>query len=207
MVSLSPRCVSVAALLCAISFLPAPARGHCDGVDGPVVKAAQEALKKGDAKLVLVWVAKKDEPEITSALQHALAVRKLGQEAAQLADRFFFETVVRVHRAHEGAPYTGLKPAGRDLGPAIPAADRALETGDPRPMLKLVEQAVHGGIHEKFSKALAAKKYDPADVEAGRKFVENYVVFIHFVERLYEDATQTPSGHVATAQAEAAHAH
>ena len=55
---------------------------------------------------------------------------------------YFFETLVRLHRAGEGAPYTGLKPAGRDLGPAIPAADRALETGDVEPLVRLLVGSV-----------------------------------------------------------------
>jgi hypothetical protein len=196
--------VLVAILLAA----PAPARAHCDGLDGPVVKAAQAALKTENVRLVLVWVQKKDEPEITSAFQHTLAVRKLGPEPQKLADRFFFETLVRVHRAGEGAPYTGLQPAGRDLGPAIPAADRALETADAKPLVKLLEDAVHAGLHERFTRTLAAKRYDKEDVEAGRKFVEDYVVFVHYVERLYEDAVRSPQGHVAVAEPAAApHAH
>ena len=40
------------------------------------------------------------------------------------------ETVIRLHRAGEGAAYTGLKTAGADYGPAIPAAEYAVETGD-----------------------------------------------------------------------------
>ena len=200
---------SVAAtVLFSLSMIPSPARGHCDGWDGPVVKAAQEALKTNDVKLVLPWVAKKDEAEITAAFRDTMAVRKLGAEAQRLADRFFFETLVWVHRANEGAPYSGLKPAGRDLGPAVPAADRALETGDPKPLVKLLEKAVHDGLHGQFTRTLAAKKYDPADVEGGRKFVESYVVYVHFVERLYEDASRKPVGHFAEAEvAETAHAH
>lgn len=102
---------------------------HCDGMVGPVVKAAQQALTAGNANAVLIWVQKKDEGEVKRALEQTLAVRKLSPEAAGLADRYFFETVVRLHRAGEGEPYSGLKPAGRDLGPAIPAAERALESG------------------------------------------------------------------------------
>jgi hypothetical protein len=95
-----------------------------------VVQAAQKALETGNVHLVLIWVQKPDEAEITEAFQKALAVRKLNAEAKELADRYFFETLVRIHRAGEGAPYTGLKPAGRDLGPAIPAADKASREGE-----------------------------------------------------------------------------
>ena len=96
----------------------APVYAHCDGMDGPVVKAAQAALAKGDVNLVLIWVRKNDETEIRQAFERTVNVRKLSPEAKELADTYFFETLVRIHRAGEGAPYTGLKPAGRDLGPA-----------------------------------------------------------------------------------------
>src|SRR5512140_666200 len=148
---LLPSVALVAVLLAA----PTRARAHCDGLDGPVVKAAQEALKTGDARLVLVWVQKKDEPEVTGAFQHTLAVRKLGAEAQKLADTFFFETLVRVHRAGEGAPYTGLMPAGRDLGPAIPAADKALQNGSVEPLLKLLHREVKAGLSGRFARLSA----------------------------------------------------
>jgi Family of unknown function (DUF6448) len=106
---------------------PTRVLAHCDGLDGPVVKAAQRALETKNPALVLIWVQAEDEAEIRTAFDQTLAVRALSPAAKGLADRFFFETLVRVHRAGEGASYTGLKPAGRDLGPAIPAFDKALE--------------------------------------------------------------------------------
>jgi hypothetical protein len=104
-----------------------------------------------------------------------LAVRKLNPEARELADLYFFETLVRIHRAGEGAPYTGLKPAGRDLGPAIPAADKAIETGAVEPLLKLITSESTNGIRERFQKATAAKKFNAEDVKAGREYVKAYV--------------------------------
>src|SRR5574342_1437169 len=123
---------------------------HCDGLDGPVVKAAQRALETGNVNLVLIWVEKNDEHAIRNAFQKTLAVRKLSPQAKELADMHFFETLVRIHRAGEGAPYTGLKPAGRDLGPAIPAADRALETGDAGPLAAVLDGAVKAGLAGRF---------------------------------------------------------
>ena len=105
-------------MLVAAVLAPQPARAHCDGLDGPVVKAAQRALAETNVNLVLIWVQKDEEREIKRAFEKTLAVRKLNAEAKELADLYFFETHVRLHRAGEGAPYTGLKPAGRDLGPA-----------------------------------------------------------------------------------------
>src|SRR5512139_2379035 len=110
--------------------------GHCDTLDGPVIQLARKALETGNVNLVLPWVRVQDEQEIGHAFEHAVAVRKLGPEARELADAHFFETLVRIHRASEGAPYTGLKPAGLDLGPAVPAADKALEDGAIEPVIK-----------------------------------------------------------------------
>ncbi len=175
------------------------ALAHCDGLDGPVVKAAKSALRTGNVNLVLVWIQKRDEPEIRAAFQQSLVVRKQGPEAQALADRAFFETLVRVHRSGEGAPYTGLKPAGRDLGPAIPAADKALETGTMGPLQDLVAKAVQRGLQEHFETLKALKGYDPNDVAAGRRYVQAYVEYIHYVERLHEAATTAAEGHYAEA--------
>jgi hypothetical protein len=186
--------------------------GHCDGVDGPVVTLARRALEAGNVNLVLPWVREQDEAEVREAFAHALAVRKLGGEAKDLADRHFFETLVRVHRAGEGAPYTGLKPAGRDLGPAIPAADRALEDGSIDKVLKVLNDAVRTGLHEHFHQTVARKRFEPNDVKAGRDYVEAYVPYIHYVERLWQAASGPAHGHHAESPHSAdgaarAHAH
>ena len=117
----------VVALAGVLSF-PGAALAHCDTLDGPVVSAARKALDSGNANLALVWVRKADEAEIRTAFQKARAVRKAGGEARDLADTYFFETLVRVHRAGEGAAYTGLKPAGKPE-PSVAAADQAIATG------------------------------------------------------------------------------
>ena len=170
---------------------------HCDGLDGPVVKAARNALRTGNVNLALIWVQQEDEPELRAAFQEALAVRKQSPEAQALADRSFFETLVRVHRAGEGAPYTGLKPAGRDLGPAIPAADRSVETGAVGPVQDLLTDAVRRGLQEHVQALKALQGYDPNDVAAGRRYVQAYVEYIHYVERLHEAATAAAAGHYA----------
>lgn len=184
---------------------PLRAWSHCDGLDGPVVRAAQEALNTGNADLVLIWVQKTDEAEVTMAFQKALAVRKLNGEAQELADRYFFETLVRIHRAGEGAPYTGLKPAGRDLGPAIPAADRALERGSVEALLKLLTGISEDGLRGHFHAAISKKRFQPDDVQGGREYVEAYVSFVHYVEHLYEAARQRAEGHYPEAAEGGAH--
>ena len=182
----------------AVSFLPVEAASaHCDGLDGPVVKAAQRALQTGDLNPVLIWVQPQNEDEIEKAFTDTLAVRKLNPQAEALADRYFFETLVRLHRAGENAPYTGLKPAGRDLGAAIPAADKALETGSDEALTQLLTDEVREGLNKHFKEVMEKKKFAPSDVAAGREYVEAYVTYIHYVERLYEAAEKRSSGHYA----------
>lgn len=176
-------------------LLSAPAFAHCDGTDGPVVKAAQEALAKSDVNLVLIWVRKNDEAEIRRAFDRTVKVRKLSPQAEELADTFFFEMLVRIHRAGEGAPFTGLKPAGRDLGPAIPAADQALKSGDVAPLTNLMVDQMRTGLLERYKQAMAAKDFKSQDIYAGREYVERYVTLIHYVEGMYEAATRPVKGH------------
>jgi Family of unknown function (DUF6448) len=171
------------------------ASAHCDGLDGPVVKAAQKALQTGDVNQVLIWVQPQDEGEIKKSFEETLAVRKLGPQAQALADRYFFETLVRVHRAGENAPYTGLKPAGRDLGPAIPAADKALETGSDEAVIQLLTTTLQEGLRNHFKEVVEKKNFAIDDVAAGREFVESYVAYIHYVEGLYEAAAKPVTGH------------
>jgi hypothetical protein len=173
------------------------ASAHCDGLDGPVVKAAQNALETNNVNLVLIWVQKENEPELKAAFQQATAVRKLSAESRALADRHLFETLVRLHRAGEGAPYTGLKPAGRDLGPAIPAADRAIESGGTAALETLLVKELRGGLGEAFAHVQAKRNYDANNVAAGREYVKAYVEYIHFVERLHEATIHQAAGHYA----------
>jgi len=185
----------VLAILCTLVLLgPNNLFAHCDGMDGPVVTAAKQALETGDVNLVLIWVSKKDETEIRNAFQKALTVRKLNPEVKELADMYFFETLVRIHRAGEGEPYTGIKPAGRDLGPAVPAADKAIADGKLEPLYKILTDKIHEGLHEKFKEVMKKKDFKKNDVDAGREFVEAYVPFVHYVEALY-DAAAKGGGH------------
>lgn len=172
-----------------------PAFAHCDGLDGPVVEAARQALKTEDVSRVLIWVRPQDADEIRDTFKQTLTVRRLGPEAQALADRSFFETLVRVHRAGENAPYTGLKPAGRDLGPAIPAADKALETGSEGALTQLLTGEVRAQLHKQFENVMAKRNFRPDDVAAGREYVEAYVAYLHFVERLYEATHAASGGH------------
>jgi hypothetical protein len=186
----SSRLIAVAVGLGLFALTPAHALAHCDGLGGPVVKAAQRALETRNPALALIWVQERDEPEIRNAFEQTLAVRAFSPQARELADRFFFETLVRVHRAGEGAPFTGLKPAGRDLGPAIPAADEAVRIGSVEPVGQLLTVAIRERLRQQFGEVVAAKTFASDDVAAGRAYVKAYVEFIHFVELVYESTKE-----------------
>ena len=192
-------------LLTLLLALPPLVWGHCDTLDGPVVVDAKAALAKGDIAPVLKWIPAAGEHEVREAFARTLAVRGKGKEAQELADTWFFETLVRVHRASEGAPYTGLKAGGAEEE-TIAAADKALATGKVDELVKLVVEAVEHGIRHRFEETAEKKKRAEHDVEHGRAYVASYVEFIHYGERIYQAAAHPPSHH-AEGAAPAAHAH
>jgi hypothetical protein len=182
---------TILALAGALFLGPVGAQAHCDAIDGPVATAAVRALETKNVNLILPYAPATAEPELTAAFEHAVTVRAKGPEASALADRYFMETAVRLHRAGEGAPYSGLQPAGRDFGPAIPAAEKALESGQIEPVLGLLRQAVTHGITERFAHAAetrAAPKAPEAksDVGAARARVSAELAFIGYVEAIYQ---------------------
>ncbi len=187
--------IILVAIMAFLFSAPQKACAHCDTLDGPVVKAAQKALDTGNVNLVLIWVQKKNEAEIKNAFEKTLAVRKLNSEAQGLADRYFFETLVRVHRTDEGAPYTGLKPASSDIGKVIPAADKAIANGKVEALLRILTSTTHKGVHEKFKQVRDKKNFNTDDVEAGREYVKVYVTFVHYVEGIYQAAQKSDLGH------------
>jgi hypothetical protein len=204
----SIRWIPMAAGMTAIALLAvAPAGAHCDTLDGPVVLAAKAALDKGDVTPVLKWVREDGESEIREAFAKALAVRSVGPEAKDLADTWFLETLVRVHRAGEGAPFTGLKPAKSEADPAVREADAALVRGSVDGLVSLVTKEAASGIREKFQEAAETKKHSEESVKAGRKFVAAYVEYVHYVERLYQDVVAPPDEHAGVATSPGHHGH
>jgi hypothetical protein len=185
----------------AISLVPIPAAAHCDTLDGPVVAAARLALKTGDVTPILKWVKPENEPEIRAAFARTLKVRALSPEARDLADNFFFETLVRIHRAGEGAPFTGLKPAGQ-VEPGIALADKALATGSADELLKTLSAELAAGIRRRFQEVREAAVHANDSVAAGREYVRAYVEFIHYVEGFHELSSRT---HAETTRQASAH--
>ena len=159
---------------------------HCDSLDGPVVTAAREALAAGDVELVLPFVQAGAEDEVRDAFDLAVKARAMGGEAAAVADRWFFETAVRLHRAGEGAPYTGLKPAGLDVGPVIPVAARALVTGSPDELADLLCTTARDQVARRLAHAIGLRPAPGATVDERRAYVEAMLgvqVWSHAVHR------------------------
>lgn len=171
------------ALLGALAF-PNRVFAHCDSMDGPVVHAAQRALGTNTVELALVWVQPNDEQQIRDAFDRTMRVRVAGGEAQELADLWFYETLVRVHRMGEGEPYTGLKPAGSEIAPGILRADHALDVGSVDELAGQLAGAAVETLRDRFERVEALSDYDVADVEAGRRYVRAYTEYMHFVEAL-----------------------
>ena len=168
---------------------------HCDTMNGPVVKAAKNALEKGNVNLVLIWVQPRDEAIIKQAFERTMKIRSVSPQAKEMADMYFFETLVRIHRAGEGASYTGLKPAATGVELGIDAADKAIEQRSTDEVLADLIKVIREGIAKQFNEVNETRDYKTEDVERGRRYVKEYVEFIHYVERLFQDASQRAEGH------------
>ena len=184
------KALLVSALAGGLLFGAQNASAHCDALDGPVATAALEALEAQNVNLVLPYAPASAEAELSAAFDQAVAARASEPAAKAVADRYFVETAVRLHRAGEGAPYTGVQPAGMDFGPAIPAAERALETGDAKALEALLAEEVRHAIREQLAEATAkgSASKEPnthADVAAARERVSAEFAFIGFVEGIH----------------------
>ncbi len=162
---------------------------HCDTLDGPVVKAIKVALEKDNVNYILPWVPKKAEHEVTGAFNKTVLARKQGKEAMDVADFWLYETVVRLHREGEGAPYTGLKPAGLDWGPIVPRAEKAITSGNPQEVIDYISHTVHEELEIRFNRAMAKKNYDVNDVDGAREYVQAELGFVLFSHGLYAAIT------------------
>jgi hypothetical protein len=168
---------------------PGTIQAHCDSIGGPVATAALNALEMGNENLVLPYAPASAEPELTAAFNQASVVRAQSADARALADRYFMEAAVRLHRTGESAPYTGLKPAETDFGPAIPAAEKVVETGRIEPLLEFMTKEVTHSLTERFAHVTAVKAVKAptatAEVPAARERVSEELGFIGYVEGIY----------------------
>lgn len=167
---------------------------HCDSLDGPVVVAARRALEEGRVEIVLPFVPAAGEAEVAAMFEQAVEARGAGNAAAAVADRWFFENVVRIHRAGEGAPYTGLKPAGSSVGPVIPVAERAIGTGSADELVALLGNIVADQAKHRLDEAMELKTRADAGVGEAREYVEAMLGLQVWSHKLYLAALASAHG-------------
>jgi hypothetical protein len=186
-------------------MLAGAAFAHCDSMTGPVVPDARAALDSGNVSPVLKWIMPEYEAEVSAAFRRAVAVRALGGDARELADQCFLETLVRLHREGEGAPFTGLK--DDPAAPIVAMADQALADGSADGMIEKINEHLASAVAQKFQKALEAGKNKDRSVEAGREFVAAYVTYVHYVEGVHDAIVAAGSHHAESGKESESHAH
>lgn len=164
---------------------------HCDSLDGPVVTAARRALETRDVDLVLPFVPADGEDEVRAAFDRAMPVRELGPEARETADLLFFETVVRIHRAGEGAPYTGLKPAGLSFGPVIPLAEEAIDDNSPNRLTGYLTDVLRDELRKRLDTVHELDGHRQRSMADERRYVEAVLDFQVYSHHLYETMRAT----------------
>ena len=177
-VKASKRSVYVLGLFMILWLLPQGALAHCDSYDGPVIQDALKALDQNKVGLIYKWISKDQEQEISDLFQKTLEYRKRDREVYQLLEKYFLETLVRLHREGEGAPYTGLKPAGTTK-PIIVLTDTALKEGDIENFLKKFNGHIGKVVRDKYDKTVQLRKVQNESVEQGRAYVAAYVDYTH----------------------------
>ncbi|MDF1543358.1 MAG: DUF6448 family protein [Anaerosomatales bacterium] len=156
------------------------------------MKAAARALAGGSVELVLPYVPAESEREVREAFGKTMAARGSGAAAAEVADEWFCETVVRVHRAGEGAAFTGLKPAGLGHGEVVPVAERAIETGEIDELVELLTAALEAETRTKFNRVMHLKAQENGPVAEAREYVEAMLGFQVWAHKTHQCITSDP---------------
>jgi hypothetical protein len=168
--------------LAVVLLKPLRASAHCDTMEGPTAQDGLRALETGNLALALRWVTPSGEEELREVFEKARTVRDLGPAAREVADRWFVENLVRIHRAGEGAPFTGVQPYGAPVDERVAAADSAIASGDLAPLEGLVPAERWAELQRRFTTVLERKEYDATDVAAGRAYIEAYVSLFKYAE-------------------------
>lgn len=160
-----------------------PTFAHCDSYDGPVIQDALKALNQKDASYVMKWIDKDQEAEITTLFNKTVSLRNTDAEIYSIVEKHFLETLVRLHRETEGAPFTGLKPAGSTT-PIIQMADKSIENKEVGNLLTNLNKHIQKVINEKYEKVNALSKVKDNSIAEGRAYVEAYVDYTHTLEAI-----------------------
>lgn len=188
--------------LAIVAAIPTIASAHCDTMDGPTVQDGKKAIETNNVNYALKWVQPEYEKEMSEIFNLSMKVKDLSPEAKEISEKYFFENLVRIHRAGEGAPFTGLKPSGTPIDEKVLAADKSIEIGNLSPLEGMIEEDKMAELEERFEKVMALKDFDVNNLEAGREYIEAYVKFFKFAEGEEEHEAH---GAEASHDAEAAH--
>lgn len=181
-----------------VLIMPLTTSAHCDTMDGPTVADGKKAMESNNVNYVLKWVKPEYEKEVTDKFNLSMKIKGLSPEAKNVAEQYFFSELIRMHRAGEGAPFTGLKPSGTPIDEKVLAADKSIEVGNLSPLEGKIEKDKFPELKERFEKVMSLKKFDVNNVEAGREYIEAYVKFFKFAEGEEEESHGEAAAHVTT---------
>ena len=188
-----PRLLGLIGLFLMVLLLPQKASAPCDSYDGPVIQDALKALEQNKVELVYKWISEPQEAEISTLFRKTYKYKKKDQEIYQLLEKHFLETLVRLHREGEGAPYTGLKPAG-STKQIIALTDKALFEKDLPGLLERLNTHISKVIQEKYDKVAALWEVKDESSEKGRAYVAAYVDYTHTIEAIHAPLEHSEKG-------------
>jgi Family of unknown function (DUF6448) len=99
-----------------------------------------------------------------------------------------------VHRTGEHAGYTGLKPAGLDVGPVIPLAEKAVESGDAGEVYRLLAADLHSQLTHWLERVGKLAEGKDTSVPAAREYVEAMLGFEVYANQVYHALHADPHG-------------
>lgn len=188
------KTVLTSALLFVMIFLGSqPAFAHCDSYDGPVIKDAVKAFETNNVNLVLKWISQEQEKEIVDLFNKTYSLRNGDKVIYSIVEKHFLETLVTLHRETEGAPYTGLKPAGTTKA-IVQMSDKAIDNNNIDNLLAQLNGHINTVIKEKYRKVETLSQVKNNSVAEGRAYVEAYVDYTHSLEALH-DILEHGGGH------------
>jgi hypothetical protein len=144
------------------------------------------ALVHGDVDLVLPYVPEAMEAEVRAAFARAMHVRELDPVAREVGELHFFETVVRLHREGEGAPFTGLKPMGLDVGPVIGLAEEAADSGNAEALVAELHRELDSALIHRLAEVVALGRARSDSVASARRYVSAFLGFQRWAHHVHE---------------------
>ncbi|MFE1246801.1 DUF6448 family protein [Streptomyces sp. NPDC058735] len=88
--------------------------------------------------------------------------------------------------------HCGLKPAGPDVGPVIPAAGRAFDAGSAQELVDVLYGVVREQAGQRYSRAMGLREHAGEGTAAARAYVEASLGLQVWAHRLYRQALAAP---------------